>query len=251
MNLFEAIILGILQGVFEWLPVSSQGQIIAVAIAFFQISTQEALKHSIFLHTGTLIAAIIFFRKELIKIIQGENPELRNFILIAVLATIITAVPSFFILKQLIFSSTILLFLIGFLLIITGLLQKIKQKQIKPKLNKKNSIILGLMQGFSVLPGISRSGITTATLLFEGFEPEEAFRISFLLSVPTVLIGEIAYGLVEGFSFEFNSLIALVFAFVFGLISIDLLLKLAKRISFSWFAIGFGLIYLIIGLVGV
>ncbi len=244
MDFLQAVVLGVLQGVFEWLPVSSQGQTIGIAVGFFGISSAEALKHAVFLHAGTLLAAAIYFRKEIIQIISGQLSETRNFIFVAVPATAVTALPSYLLLKSFLFSSFALLVLIGLLLLFTGFIQRIKPKGINGELNRKNSVLLGLAQGFSVLPGVSRSGITSSALLLRGFSPEKAFRLSFLLSIPSVFLAEISFGFLEGFSFEFNSLVALAFAFAFGLLSIDLLLKAAKRISFSKFCYAFGLIYL-------
>ncbi len=244
MDIIQAVVLGILQGVFEWLPVSSQGQVAAIAMAVFSIEAQKAIEYAIFLHIGTLFAAVVYFRKELAEILRGKEKKARNFIAIAVAATVITAVPSYVFLKSLEASALALMLLIAVMLFATGIIQRVKKKETEPSLGKKNSLLLGLVQGFAVLPGVSRSGITTSALLFEGFSPEKAFRISFLLSVPSVLLGEMGLGIVEGFSFEPNMLIALAFAFAFGLASIDLLIRAARRIDFSWFCFGFGALYL-------
>ena len=253
MDIIQAIILGIVQGLFEWLPVSSQGQIAGFAISFFGIKAEEALSYAIFLHIGTLIAAIVYFRKELLEIVKGKEEKMRNFLVIALLATGITALPSYIFLKSIAGSGTAILFLTAVMLFVTGFLQRTKNrgKEKEAGLTKKNSIVLGLAQGFAVLPGVSRSGVTTAALLFEGFKPEEAFRISFLLSVPSVLAGELVFGLVEGFAVDVNALVALVFAFAFGLASIDALIKLARKINFSLFCFAFGVLYLLIAALAV
>jgi len=246
MDLFQAVILGISQGIFEWLPVSSQGQVAALSVALFGIPADEALGYAIFLHIGTLLAAALYFRKELSEMLKGENKKLRNFILIAVLATGITALPAYIFLKSIPLTGFVLLILIAILLFVTGYLQNVQSKNTNPEMAKKNSVILGLAQGFSVLPGISRSGVTTAVLLLEGFTPEKAFRISFLLSVPSVLIGEMAFSVLEPITFDFSAIVALLFAFVFGYLSIDVLIKLAHRVNFSVFCYGFGVLYLLI-----
>ncbi len=251
MDLFQAIILGIFQGIFEWLPVSSQGQIAAIAVSFFGIPADEALGYAIFLHIGTLIAAAAYFRKELSEMALGKDRKARNFILLAVVATGITAIPSYLLLKSIPLTGFALLILIAVLLFVTGFLQKVKSKNTNPELTKKNSVILGLAQGFSVLPGISRSGVTTAALLLEGFSPERAFRISFLLSVPSVLIGEMAFSILEPITFDLSALVALLFAFAFGYLSIAALLNFARAINFSLFCWAFGILYLLIAFLSI
>ncbi len=249
MDLIQAVVLGLIQGITEWLPISSQGQTVAIALTLFGIDAERALSYSIFLHIGTLAAAIFYFRKELKELIQLKNRELLKFLAIALIATAFTALPSYLFLKSLLGSAAILLFLIGFFLIITGLLQ-LKKKIVKGAgLSSINAILLGFGQGFSVLPGISRSGTTTSVLLFEGFEPEKAFRLSFLLSIPAVLIAEILFGLAEPFYFEFNLLVALAVAAIAGFFSIKYLIGIAKRVNFGLFCIIFGIIYLILAVI--
>jgi undecaprenyl-diphosphatase len=248
MDLLQFVFLGILQGLFEWLPISSQGQVVGIATAFLNIAPQAALEYAIFLHTGTLLAAIVYFKKELIELIKNIHNQKTQFLIIAVAATLITGVPIYFGLKSIVFSSAILLFLIAILLFATGFIQTKAKSTRKPVLSAKNAVLLGLFQGLAILPGISRSGITTSVLLFRGFSPEESFKLSFLLSIPTVLIAEIGLGAIKGFFIDLNALLAVLVSFIVGLITIDWLIKLAKRISFSTFCYGFGIFYLILAL---
>ena len=246
MDLIQAIFLGLLQGLTEWLPISSQGQVALAGLGLFNIAPEQALQYAIFLHTGTLISAVIYFRKELKQLIQGKNRALLKFLAIAVVVTGVTALPSYLFLKSLAHSSFYLLLAVGVFLIITGLIQWKAKRKGKAELENKNAFWLGLSQGFAVLPGISRSGMTTSALLFEGFQPEEAFRLSFLLSIPSVLIGELAFSLVEPVSFEPMLLVSVAVAAVVGLLSMAALIKVAKRINFSLFCIIFGLLYLVL-----
>ncbi len=244
MDLAQAIVLGLLQGVFEWLPVSSQGQVMGLGISFLGLTVESAKNYSIFLHIGTLFAAIVFFRKEIKRIISSRDVPLAKFLGIAVLATAITAIPSYLLLNAFsLLGIPALLFFIGIFLLITGYLQGRKQSQKKPGLSNKNAFFLGLGQGFSVLPGVSRSGTTVSVLLFEGFSPKEAFRLSFLLSIPSVLVAELAFSIFDPISIGLNEIVAVVSAFVFGLVSISVLLKLAEQISFSKFCYAFALLY--------
>jgi undecaprenyl-diphosphatase len=254
MDLITAIIAGLLQGIFEWLPISSQGNIMAFLMSLFNTSPQDALKIAVLLHSGTLLAAIVYFRKELLKIISmktKQDKELARFFIIATLSTAITAIPAYLFLKFIISDSlgvTIPYFilLIAILLVITGVLQLRKKVGLEMKLTSRNAIIAGLAQGFSVLPGISRSGITTSALLFTEANPEQAFKLSFIMSVPAVLLAELAFGLSEGIYFEGFAFIAVIISFIVGLATIDLLLKFSKKINFSYFCFGLGLLYVII-----
>lgn len=244
MDIVQAVLLGLIQGIAEWLPISSQGQVIIVSVKLFGISAEAASKYAIFLHIGTLIAAIAYFRKEIIKILKLEEIKLGKFMLIAVLATAITALPSYILLKKISGSTFLIVLGTGLFLILTGVLQMANKKEKSAEQNKKNAFFLGLGQGFSVLPGVSRSGITTSVLLFEGFKPKDAFKLSFMLSIPSVLAAEILFGATEGIYFEFNVLIAIAVAAVLGFVLIDFLIKAARRINFALFCIGFGIFYI-------
>lgn len=250
MDLFTAIIAGLLQGIFEWLPISSQGNIMGVFLTFFQTSPEEALKIAILLHTGTLLAAIVYFRKELGQILEyntKKDKELARFIVLATLATAITAVPLYFVLKQFLsFGVAYVLLAIALLLIVTGFLQLKKKKGKKMKLTDRSALIAGLAQGLSVLPGISRSGVTTSALLFTDATPEQAFRLSFIMSIPAVLIAEIAFGLAEGVYLEGFALVSIVVAFIVGLLSMNVLIKFARKINFSYFCFALAALYIII-----
>jgi undecaprenyl-diphosphatase len=250
MDFVQALVLGLIQGLIEWLPLSSQGQVMAVSMSFFGISAEEALKIAVFLHIGTFFAALYYFRKEAVQIISLKEKPLGKFLLIALLATAITGIPCYLFLKTVLkeFNPAGVLILIAILLFAMGLIQWKKKSIKKTSLNAKNAVFLGLGQGFAVLPGISRSGITTSTLLFEGFGPEEAFRLSFLLSIPSVFAADIAFGLFEGFSFTTESVFALAVAAIAGFISISALLKIAKKINFSIFCFFFGAVYAVLAL---
>ncbi|MFH1544573.1 MAG: undecaprenyl-diphosphate phosphatase [archaeon] len=249
MDLIQAIILGLIQGITEWLPISSQGQVTIAALALFNIPMGKALSYSIFLHIGTLIAAVIYFRKELKELIELKEKKLRNFLGIAVIASAITAIPSYLLLTNILESGFALMIAIALFLIVTGVIQLKAKSGREGEMNKRNALFLGLGQGFSVLPGISRSGVTTSVMLFEGFTPEKAFRLSFLLSIPSVLIAEIGFGLVETIEFELNLIISIIIAAVIGLISMDLFIRAARRINFSLFCFIFAAIYLVMAFV--
>ncbi|MFH1234661.1 MAG: undecaprenyl-diphosphate phosphatase [Candidatus Diapherotrites archaeon] len=250
MDFFQALVLGLIQGLIEWLPLSSQGQVMAVSMSFFSISAEEALRTAVFLHIGTFFAALYYFRKEAMQIVKFKEIALGKFLLIALICTAITGIPCYLFLKTVLkeFNPSIVLLLIAVLLFAMGLIQWKKKSIKKTSLNTKNAVFLGLGQGFAVLPGISRSGITASTLLFEGFSPEEAFRLSFLLSIPSVFLADVVFGAMEGFSFSPESVFALAVAAIAGFISISALLKIAKKINFSVFCFFFAAIYTVLAL---
>jgi undecaprenyl-diphosphatase len=246
--IINAIVLGIMQGIFEWLPISSQGNILGI-LSFFGLNPTDALRLAIFLHIGTLFSAIVYYRKEIKEIIKWKNndkKELGKFVFVATIATAITAIPSYLIIEEIVnYNIAIIFFALSLMLFITGILQLKKKHKIDGKLNKRNAIFAGLGQGFSALPGISRSGITTSVLLFRGFDAEKSFHLSFLMSIPAVLFAQIGYGALKGFTIGPLEIISLLVAFIVGLISIDILIKTARKVNFAYVCFGLGLIYLI------
>jgi len=269
MDILDFILLGILQGIFEWLPVSSQGISVVVLMNFFKISAQKAIDMSIFLHFGTLLAAFVYFfddikdlfSKTKIKDLFNFKKNIKfdyatsssRFILLAVFFTVLLGVPFYFLLRNSVtaFQITTITFAIGILLILTGVMQiKIKQaEKLMPNLKTSNAFFVGIAQGFSVIPGISRSGITTSIMLFQGFSPANAFKYSFLISIPTILIATLGILLITGFTFSPLILISVLFAFIFGYITIGLLMKIAHKLDFSYFCFILGIAYILIAIV--
>ena len=272
-EIIDYTLVGILQGVLEWLPISSQGNLMIYISSLLDISPVLSLNYSILLHTGTLLASIVYFRKEIYSILslknikiflkenfkllklkednnkQEDNLYLLRFIFISVIFTLLISAPIYFFIKENItsFSVALINLSIGILLIITGLLLFFSKKIISknPNLSVKNSILLGIFQGFSIIPGLSRSGLTTSLLLFRGFSPEKSFRISFLLSIPTILIGEIGLLILNGVFFSPYIIISIIVSFIVGYLTIDLLIKFAKKINFSYFCFILGFLYII------
>jgi undecaprenyl-diphosphatase len=256
MDFFTAIISGILQGIFEWLPISSQGNLLGFFV-FLGIDPSFAIELAIMLHIGTLLAAIVYFKKEIFEILlslklkiinkkENKDWDLTLFLITTTFATLITAIPSFLFLESFLGTNvSFVLLLLAILLIITGILQLIKKTKGDGKMNFKNAILVGLGQGFSILPGVSRSGTTTSFLAFTGFEPEKAFRISFLMSIPAVLIAELGYGIIKGFLINEFAIIALIVSFIVGFFSMDFLIKIARKINFAYFCFGLAILYIL------
>lgn len=248
--MLEQIILGIVQGVVEWLPVSSEGILILVQTRFFsQLGIEELVKQALFLHLGTFLAALVYFRKDVWGV--WENKKLFNFLLIT---TIITGFLGYGLLKlfinleeQVVSSAKVITLIIGLLLLITAYFQiRVKNRGNREirDLNTSDSFLLGIVQGLAVLPGLSRSGLTVSSLLLRKFNSRDALKLSFLMSLPVVLGGNIILNF-SHFSFSLELFVGLIFSFIFGLLTINLLLKIAKRINFGYFVLFFGFLVII------
>jgi len=136
---------------------------------------------------------------------------------------------------------------IGGFLIITGLVQRYAPRfsGTKETTSMKDAVIAGVVQAFAAFPGLSRSGLTISTLFFRGYDPQRAIKISFLMSIPVVLAAEIGLGLIEGVSFDMAAICGLVAAFVFGILTIGALIKLAAKVRFWKFCIVLGILSLL------
>ncbi len=260
LTFYEAAVIGAVQGIAEWLPISSEGMTTLVMINLFGKTLAEALPISIWLHTGTLLSATIYFRKDLheimgklphyIRNISSRNQEdhaVITFLIISTMITGLVGLPLILFATGLTeFSGKIATVLIGLLLIFTGIFQKAAAgKDIRKNIPSFNdSLITGIVQGFAALPGISRSGITVSALLLRNFTATDAIKLSFLMSIPAVLVANIGIAAMGMLTVDLNSLFAVLFAFVFGLLTIDLFIKIARKFDFGKFCIILGTITL-------
>lgn len=186
--MIKIIILGIVQGLTEFLPISSSGHL---SILENYLGITKPVSVTAFLHLGTFFATLLFFREDIIKIIAGlfkrETKSLR-YTLYIIMGNIPIVV--FALLFRNFIESTfteiriavVFLGITGIIVLLTSIIKKC-DKQI----SLIRALIVGVGQMFAVFPGLSRSGLTIATGLFTGLNPEEAFRFSFLLSLPAVL----------------------------------------------------------------
>lgn len=256
------IILGVIQGITEWLPVSSSGIVTLVNANYFGISDIGQLLHqALFLHLGTFFAALIYFRKDVWKLTKslfnynhsGQNTK--KVLKFLITATIISGIIGLVILFALTslegyfeITGKAITLAVAVLLLFTGIIQiKIKSKGLREvgEITNSDSILLGVAQGISSLPGMSRSGITISTLLLRKFNDTTALRLSFLMSLPIVLIGNIFLNLPDFTQVVTSaSLVGLLASFVFGLATIHGLMKISKRINFGWFVLIFAILML-------
>lgn len=265
--IIKHIILGSLQGIFEWLPVSSEGIVSLTLINVFREPFSKSVTLALWLHLGTLLAVTVYFWRDLRELVSHipeffkhateRKNEKGKLIFFLFVTTLITGLVGAMIL-QFAFESDLFglraTFLIGFFLIITGLLQRRARRSASFKtvgdLNMSDAILLGLLQGLAVLPGLSRSGLTVSAFLFRGYDDRDALRISFLMSIPAVAGLAFLLGLKEReLIFDQYVFIALFFSFLFGIISIKLLMRLAEKLPLWKFAIFLGGITVLFSLV--
>ncbi len=245
VNLFEAVFLGIVQGLTEWLPISSSGHLVIAQQAF---GMQVPLFFDIMLHAGTLFALFAFFWKDILKILQAivrldfksGDGKLGLFILIG---SIPIALAGFFLYDLItpLFNSLVA---VGSALIITGSIlyfTKIFRGRVEKRLNSKNAFFVGIVQAFSLLPGISRSGITISSALFRKINRQQAFVFSFLLAIPAI-IGASVFELYRATvnlnlaAIGFEMVAGAVIAAVVGYLSLKFLWGILNKGKFYFFA---------------
>ena len=252
--------LGIFQGIVEWLPLSSEGINSLIMVNFCGKSLAEAAFYSIWLHTGTLLAAIIYFRAELVGLLRNvpsyiKNPKsdtgknrLTTFLIVSTVLTGIIGLPILlFGISNANVSGGAATAFIGILLIFTGLLQKYSKNSFEKKeITLLDSALLGILQAFSVLPGISRSGITTSTLLLRKYDARSALKLSFLMSIPAVFVAEVGLGALDMIVVDVYSMLSVAISFIVGLLSIGILMNVAHKINFGNFCIFLGILSLLV-----
>lgn len=258
LEIYQYVLLGIIQGITEWLPISSSGMLTLVMTNFFNVTNLSVLlQQSLFLHLGTFLAALVYFRDDVAKIILSifkkdmkEHRKILNFLIISTIITGILGLVIIFVLGEIgNLTGKTITFGVGVLLLVTAGIQFVAKKRGTKtirNITSRSSILAGLAQGIAALPGISRSGMTVSTLLLDKFDDTTALRLSFLMSLPVVLLGNIFLNINDmALVFSIEVLYGLLFAFVAGIVTIHLLITLAKKINFAWFALIFGILMMI------
>jgi len=248
MSIIEAIILGIIQGLTEFLPVSSSGHLeIGKAILGDKSLPQESLMFTVVVHAATALSTVVVYRKDIAELLGGIFKFQWNEESQFAAKIILSMLPAVFI--GLVFEKEIealfdgQLLLVGGMLAITGLLLLLadKAKKTDKQVSFVNAFIIGISQAIAILPGISRSGATIATSVLLGVDRAKAARFSFLMVVPLIL-GKIAKDVLGG-ELTFNSsqsmplLVGFLAAFVAGIIACSLMISLVKRSKLLYFSI--------------
>lgn len=248
MTYIEAIILGIVQGLTEFLPVSSSGHLeLGKAIFGDQKVPQESLTFTVVLHFATALSTIVIFRREILQIVRGlfrfEKNEEFEFSVKIVISMIPATVIGLLFEEQLeeFFTGNVLL--VGFMLLITGLLLLLadKAKNTDKPVSYLNALIIGISQAIAMLPGISRSGATISTSVLLGVDRTKAARFSFLMVVP-LIFGKVAKDVLDGvISFRdenfFVMFVGFLAAFISGLIACSWMIRLVQNSKLYYFSI--------------
>jgi len=240
------LIMGLLQGLTEWLPVSSSGHLVLAQHSF---NVQERTLFDAILHLGTLFAALVYFRKDLKVLLNLKNP-LTHKIIIASIPIIIVGLA----LSDVIEAAFELALVVAVLLIINGCMLMVNaflkgdnngnSQNENDKLNLKTVIIIGIFQIFALFPGISRSGTTITTGRALGINWSLAAKFSFFISfIP--LAGAVGFKIITAYH-EFNVLyiIGFIVAFLVGYATIDIMMHLLRQGKFHYF----GLYTIILGI---
>lgn len=253
MNIVTAILMGILQGLTEFIPVSSSGHLV-LAQHFLGVGENSDILFELFMHLGTLLAVLIYFRKILMELLRslfswrhsvyGENHRKnRNLIRYLLIATLATGVFYYFMNDVLrdVYNQPLL---VAVLLLFTGAFIFVSDYLKDTGIPGSNmgfyrSIIIGLAQGIAILPGISRSGATITAALATGIKRRDAAQISFLLSIPAILaanLGELDAFMALDVSQIYNYLAGFVFSFGIGYLVIAFLINLIENGHLKYFS---------------
>ena len=275
MSLFEAIFMGVIQGLTEFLPVSSSGHL-AIFKNIFQINTDTGILYDVLLHLGTLIAVFIVYYKDIFKMIteglgligdaccnvgiffqnKGKKRGLpyrrvikngyRKFDMLVIVSTIPTAIIGY-VAQDLVEAASEILLIPGICLIITAILLFISDRvpggnKTPKQVTYTNAFGIGICQGMATLPGLSRSGTTITACIISGFDRNFAVKYSFIMSIPAILGAAVLQlkdiGSVEVTAPEVGSYIAgTAIAAIVGYICIKTLLVIVRKKKFTYFAI--------------
>ena len=248
MGIFEAILLGAVQGVTEFLPISSSGHLV-IFQKYFEVGN-SGNAFEILVHLGTLGSIIVVFFDEIKLIIQNvKSQKTQNYILFVIIGTIPAGIFGLG-MRDVFESSFRNLKLVGIFLIFTGivLLFSMSLKKANEQITYTKSILIGFAQALAIFPGISRSGMTICTALFLGIGPKEAARFSFLLAIPAIS-GAGAITMVDvGTNFQMSIYVAaaaFISSFFTGLFSLKWLINWLRNGKFHYF----GLYCIIIGVI--
>ena len=235
----EILILSAIQGISEFLPVSSAAHLVLIS-KYYAFTNQNVLI-DICLHLGSLIAIIVYFKNDLFHLIKNKN------FLIKILIGTIPIIPIGYILYQTrLIDQLRSLEVIGWMSLIFGILLYISDKskvtkKIDANFTNRSAIFIGLFQVLALIPGVSRTGVTITSGRMLGFNRFDSARISFFLSIPTLAAASLLgiYNIYREASTELNflAIIAVIFSFIFSYITIALFFSFIKKFSLSIFII--------------
>jgi undecaprenyl-diphosphatase len=253
-----ALLVGLVQGVLEWLPVSSEGGVALVVSLVAGESAFDATQFALFLHAGTAVAALAFYRDDALGLL-AEVPEWRprdafgagradlTFYGVASLVSAVVGISLYAVLSEVAseLAGGAFVAAVGVLLVGTGLVQRAAGRwglgeRATP--DAFDAVLVGACQGLALLPGVSRSGTTVSALLLRGHEGERALQLSFLLSIPASLGAGLLVVLDDGVPTVplAQAVLALVVSAVVGYLTVGALVAVVRRVAFWGVCVGFG-----------
>lgn len=263
VNILYSIILGLVQGVSEWLPISSKTQVLLASTLLFSLPVSAAYAFGLFMEIGSLGSATAYFRHDVWSLFHDRR--LLRYLALVTVVTGLVGLPLYYVTDKVLQSSPynigIPMIILGLVLVGVGLY--IRRSRSNPRMNgleqlrTRDLVLVGIAQGIAALPGVSRSGMTVSTMLLLGVKPDQAFRLSYLAYIPaslgafgaSVLLSrdqiELAVQTVEPSGIA----VAIITALVVGILVIGYLLNFAKRNDIWVVDLALGIVALGIGVV--
>jgi undecaprenyl-diphosphatase len=263
VNILYAILLGLVQGVSEWLPISSKTQVLFASTLLFSLPISAAYAFGLFMEIGSLGSAVSYFRRDIWSLLHDRR--LFNYLLVVTVFTAIVGLPLYYVTDKVLqanqYNIGIPMIILGMVLVGMGLY--IRYSRSSPRVRGleqmriKNYILVGIAQGIAALPGVSRSGMTVSTMLLMGVKPDQAFRLSYLAYIPASL-GAFGVSLIlsrDQVNMAVQTVqplgiaVAIITAALVGIVVISYLLKFAKKSNIWIVDIFLGVVALAIGII--
>ena len=268
-NWLLGILLGLVQGISEWLPISSKTQVIIVSNYLYHFTFQEAYAFGLFLEAGTFVAALVYFRSEVLKVLKAlvgagdeEGWMLLKYLIVVTLITAALGVLIYKVVSMTVTGSVlgVPMMVLGLILIGDGALIHFARGRQTPKrglkdLKVRDLVLVGIAQGVAAFPGVSRSGATVSAMLLLGVNPRESFRLSFLALIPasvgatitTILISKVQITSAISVITPPVLAVALVVTVLVGLVLIRVLLRVASNPRIALLVIALGILAIFSG----
>ena len=259
-----AAVVGLVQGLLEWVPVSSEGAV-ALALTALDRDPDVATQFALFLHAGTGIAATVYYRDVLADVLrdlpdwrpsgafEGETADL-SFFGIATAVSVVVGLAGYLTLETVVdaVAGGAFVAFIGALLLGTGILMRTAEARSharRAQPDAVDAVLVGALQGLAILPGVSRSGTTVSALLLRGHEGSNSLRLSFVLSIPAAFGAGVLVLLDDGIPAidPGTAAVALVISAVVGYLTVDALTRVVERVAFWKVCIGFGALAIVGG----
>jgi len=260
LNLVYSLFVGIVQGIAEWLPISSKTQVLFISTYLFALPVSAAFAFGLFMEVGSLGSASFYFRRDIVSLVH--DTRLLLYLAVVTLATGAVGVPLYLLSERLLrgsYNLGIPMIVLGGFLIIDSAYIRLSRRRPKmgglKDMKLRHYLAVGIAQGIAALPGVSRSGMTISTMFFMGVDTEAAFRLSYLAYIPASL-GAFATSLLfskEEINLALSAVdlggvvVAVVSAAIVGLIVISALLKFAKKSSVYVVTLAIGILALSVG----